>query len=86
MLDEAAKHERPKGLVALTPRELEVLQIIASGLTNAEAATRLDLSVHAIKFHLAAIYRRLGVTNRTEAAVTYLRSLNGDAEVLEVTK
>jgi DNA-binding CsgD family transcriptional regulator len=86
VLDEAAKHERPKGLVALTPRELEVLQIIASGLTNAEAATRLDLSVHAIKFHLAAIYRRLGVTNRTEAAVTYLRSLNGDAEVLEVTK
>ena len=48
--------------------------MIASGLTNAEAAARLHLSVHAIKFHLAAIYRRLGVTNRTEAAVTYLRS------------
>ncbi len=64
------------GLVALTPRELEVLEMISLGLTNAEAARRLNVSVHAIKFHLAAIYSRLGVNNRTEAAVTYLRSLN----------
>ena len=47
--------------------------MISFGLTNAEAAARLKVSVHAIKFHLAAIYNRLGVTNRTEAAVTYLR-------------
>ena len=53
--------------------------MIAFGMTNAEAARRLHLSVHAIKFHLAAIYRRLGVNNRTEAAVTYLRSMNGSA-------
>jgi len=82
VLEEATNHEseghgRPPGLVALTPREIEVLQMIAGGMTNAEAARRLQLSVHAIKFHLAAIYRRLGVTNRTEAAVTYLRSMNG---------
>ena len=79
MLDEAVAHARERpGLDALTPRELEVLQMIAFGMTNAEAARRLHLSVHAIKFHLAAIYRRLGVNNRTEAAVTYLRSMNGD--------
>jgi len=82
VLEEATNHEseghgRPPGLVALTPREIEVLQMIAGGMTNAEAARRLQLSVHAVKFHLAAIYRRLGVTNRTEAAVTYLRSMNG---------
>lgn len=65
--------------MALTPRELEVLQMIAFGLTNAEAARRLQLSVHAIKFHLAAIYRRLGVNNRTEAAVTYLRATSNSA-------
>ena len=81
MLDEAAhrldaRDERPS-LRVLTPRELEVLQMIAFGMTNAEAARRLHLSVHAIKFHLAAIYRRLGVSNRTEAAVLYLRSTNG---------
>jgi DNA-binding NarL/FixJ family response regulator len=51
--------------------------MIAHGMTNAEAARRLHLSVHAIKFHLAAVYRRLGVTNRTEAAVTYLRYGDG---------
>lgn len=58
----------------LSPRELEVLQLISRGLTNGEVATRLHVSVHAVKFHLAAIYRRLGVSNRTEAAVTYLRA------------
>jgi DNA-binding NarL/FixJ family response regulator len=80
MIDEAARHEDRTGLMTLTPRELEVLQMIAIGMTNAEAARRLHLSVHAIKFHLAAIYRRLGVSNRTEAAVAYLRSMNGNLE------
>jgi DNA-binding NarL/FixJ family response regulator len=59
----------------LTPREVEVLGLVASGLTNAEAATRLGVGAHAVKFHLAAIYRRLGVANRTEAAVTYFQHL-----------
>ena len=69
MLEEAArKEEEPVGLVALTPRELEVLRLISFGLTNAEAARRLHVSVHAIKFHLAAVYSRLGVANRTEAS------------------
>ena len=80
MIDEAARHEERTGLMTLTPREFEVLQMIAFGMTNAEAARRLHLSVHAIKFHLAAIYRRLGVSNRTEAAVAYLRSMNGNLE------
>lgn len=43
------------------------------GLTNEQVATRLNVTVHAVKFHLASIYRKLGVTNRTEAAVVYLR-------------
>jgi DNA-binding NarL/FixJ family response regulator len=58
----------------LSPRELEVLGLISHGLTNGEVAERLHVSVHAVKFHLAAIYRRLGVSNRTEAAVAYLRA------------
>jgi len=45
----------------------------ALGLTNAQIAVRLRLSVHAIKFHLAAAYRKLGVANRTEAAVAFTR-------------
>jgi DNA-binding NarL/FixJ family response regulator len=77
VLDEAAHRAEQPSLGTLTPRELEVLEMISLGLTNAQAAQRLKVSVHAIKFHLAVIYSRLGVANRTEAAVTYLRSMNG---------
>jgi DNA-binding NarL/FixJ family response regulator len=73
MLEETAPRSDRTGLLALTPRELEVLEVVASGMTNAEAAERLHLSIHAIKFHLAGVYTRLGVSNRTEAAVAYLR-------------
>jgi DNA-binding CsgD family transcriptional regulator len=45
--------------------------MIALGLTNAEVAQRLDVTVHAVKFHLSHIFRKLGVSNRTEAAVAF---------------
>ena len=48
-----------------------MLAATALGLTNSEVAQRLGVSVHAVKFHLAGIYRKLGVANRTEAAVAY---------------
>ena len=57
-----------------SPRELEVLELAAGGLTNAEIAARMQLTVHAVKFHLASIYRKLGVANRTEAVAVFLRS------------
>ena len=56
----------------LSAREIAVLEMIATGLTNAEAAQRLGVSIHAIKFHLASIYRKLSLSNRTEAAVWLL--------------
>jgi amino acid adenylation domain-containing protein len=59
----------------LTPREAEVLQLIAHGLTNAQVARQLDVTIHAVKFHLASIYRKLGVTNRTEAAGLFFQHL-----------
>ena len=74
MIDEAYAQHSHDALLRLTPRELEVLRMISEGLTNAEVASRLHLSVHAIKFHLAGIYRRLSVANRTEAAVMYFRA------------
>ncbi len=42
------------------------------GLTNTEIARRIGVTVHAVKFHLASVYRKLGVANRTEATVVYL--------------
>jgi DNA-binding CsgD family transcriptional regulator len=47
--------------------------MISRGLTNAECAARLSVTVHAIKFHLSQVYRKLGVSNRTEAAVEFQR-------------
>lgn len=56
----------------LSSRECEVLTLAARGLTNTEIGVRIGVTVHAVKFHLASIYRKLGVSNRTEAAVAYL--------------
>ena len=58
----------------LSTRETEVLDMIARGLTNAQIATKLGLSIHGVKFHLASAYRKLGVANRTEAVVVLLTS------------
>lgn len=67
----------------LSERETEVLALAAQGLHNSEIARRLDLTVHAVKFHLASVYRKLSVTNRTEAAVRYLSDAGGSAPLLE---
>lgn len=53
--------------VELSPREREVVDLIASGATNREIAERLYLSPHTVKEHTSAIYRKLGVRNRAEA-------------------
>ena len=51
----------------LSERELEVLQLIAEGLTNQEVATRLYLSLHTVKVHARNIYGKLGARSRTQA-------------------
>jgi two-component system nitrate/nitrite response regulator NarL len=65
----------------LSPREREVLELAAHGLTNLQIAERIHLSVHAVKFHLRSIFGKLGVSNRTEAAVLHLRSSQHDQPV-----
>lgn len=57
----------------LTTRERDVLAAAALGLTNAEIAERLGISDHTVKFHLAAIYGKLGVTRRTQAVRQAIR-------------
>ena len=57
----------------LSPRQREVLSLIALGLSNREIAGRLFLTVHAVNYHVSSIYHKLGVANRTEAAVLYLK-------------
>jgi len=60
----------------LTPRETEVLRHTSLGRTNAQVAAEIGASVHAVKFHLGSIFRKLGVSNRTEAAMAYFRSVS----------
>lgn len=57
---------------ALTTRETQILEMISKGLTNVQIAAQLGVTVHAVKFHLTGVYRKLGVSNRTAAAVVYM--------------
>lgn len=56
-------------LATLTPREREVAALMASGLTNAQIATRLGVSHASVKAHLAHLFTKLGVDNRVSAAM-----------------
>jgi DNA-binding NarL/FixJ family response regulator len=57
----------------LTVRELQVLERLAEGFSNKAIAAQLGISVQTVKFHVAAITGKLGVTNRTEAVRQALR-------------
>jgi two-component system nitrate/nitrite response regulator NarL len=56
-------------LEPLTERELEVLQLLALGLSNKAIARRLEISEHTAKFHVASVLGKLGAQSRTEAVV-----------------
>lgn len=51
----------------ITPREMEVLQMIADGLLNKEISSLLSISENTVKFHIASLYTKLGAQNRVEA-------------------
>lgn len=53
----------------LTPRELEVLRMIAEGLANKQIAGRLGISEHTVKFHVAAVFAKLRASTRAEAVM-----------------
>jgi DNA-binding NarL/FixJ family response regulator len=57
----------------LTPREHDVLELVAEGLSNKAIAARLGISDQTVKFHVASISAKLRVSNRTEAVRRALR-------------
>ena len=75
LLDRFAPHipggdERPvPSLASLTDREVEILRLLASGLSNAELGATLFLSEPTIKTHLSNIFRKLGVRDRVQAVI-----------------
>lgn len=57
----------------LTPREIEVLRLLAEGLGNKEISSRLGVSEHTAKFHISSILAKLGAASRTEAVTLGIR-------------
>jgi DNA-binding CsgD family transcriptional regulator len=71
------KRGRPVSPGLLTPREQQVLALLAEGLTNAQIAARLGISVNGAKYHVAEILAKLGLADRRQAALWYRRSRPG---------
>jgi two-component system, NarL family, response regulator YdfI len=76
--DGAARFVDPPSTLAappepLTPREMEILSLLAGGDSNKTIAARLSISVHTVKFHISSILSKLNVTSRTEAVALGLR-------------
>jgi two-component system, NarL family, response regulator YdfI len=65
-LPEMGRNGHERGVEELTARELEILQLLALGLTNKQIASRLRISAHTVKFHISTIFSKLGTTNRVE--------------------
>jgi DNA-binding NarL/FixJ family response regulator len=65
----ADRRSRSSSKVELSPREREVLRLVLDGLANKQIARRLDISEKTVKGHLTNVFQRIGVSDRTQAAL-----------------
>jgi DNA-binding NarL/FixJ family response regulator len=71
--DPSPDEEVARRVASLTPQQFRVLMMLAQGMLNKQIAAELDVSEATIKAHVTAIFRKLGVRSRTQAAVTARR-------------
>ena len=71
--DKPSNHINLVEVEPLTPREFDVLELLADGLTNREIGAKLEISHHTVKFHLTSLMDKLDVHSRTEAVTTASR-------------
>ena len=74
LVDRLSSGDEPEPLERLTPREREVLVLIARGFANKRIALELGLSEKTVKAHVGHVLAKLGVTDRTQAAVLAVRA------------
>ena len=72
-LTEPVRHATVDRERALTPREIEVLRMLAEGMANKNIAWRLGISEHTVKFHIASIFAKLDAATRAEAVAIGMR-------------
>jgi DNA-binding CsgD family transcriptional regulator len=68
-----AERAAQQDAAALTPREIEVLRLLAEGATNKSIARRLGISVHTVKFHVASLLDKFEAIGRTDAVAHAVR-------------
>jgi two-component system, NarL family, response regulator LiaR len=71
--EKARAPKQPKTSISLSPRETEVLRLVADGLSNQKIAARLNLGLETVKTHMRHIMEKLAVSDRTEAAVKAMK-------------
>lgn len=74
VLKEKLRDKPKKNIASLTKRELQVLKLIAEGLYNKEIAYRLEISEKTVKNHVSNIFKKISVSDRTQAAVFAIKN------------
>ena len=60
-------------LVSLTPREIEILEVLSQGHSNRKISSKFEISTNTVKFHLQNLYEKIQVDSRTQAVAFYYK-------------